>query len=866
MSVEETFIDTRKTALDAVAAYFSEEFPVLDDLSFGTSSKAAHHCRLPHFFGLFLAAAFSPDKRPCCFVVPTLDDTPLIAAYVIAFYDIVNRFDEFLERYAQREFVPGSRVRVIANREVYEYEGFRVSGAQEFWLKELGSQSSRRNYKLENIVLLEPTKYKLPKGKLGSMGKPELASIDELLGIRTFKNCSLFLNTVISVGTKKAFETFIRKSYFSKTPAGKGCHVESLIPWATINEDGTYRPDDRYMCAGEPAIAVSPRPFQISQACRVSTDYSKVLIVSEVERLIRNMSALDAILDTQKVIVFATQSQATELAILREKNVLVWELSRSDLEMGYNEKPELEAAAESFYILKASSRAAEQVVNLEIIEDSNFDHCADLLEKFKRTLREAEDRIQTVDAILRQLYHVLLDLSSFLNPPDEDTVERLQAKLQTCSNQLLQSRLFISQSIADVAAKCIDALTALLQSAVGTQLSGKAQRVDALLSDRNGARNSVLIARSAQGKANISAFATTRHLLMDVIDPSEVTTKKFYQLAIVAGWPNSTRWNKIIHTGIGSTITLLCYGFESRWYKGYQRTATYVRQQMQLSAEDKVSLLALPSELKPAFAEQEPLVEQTMLPEFSFSIESAFSHVRKDSLLNLEVEEKEKRPAYYVSFGGDTYAYLTPSHSIPSLGDGIDSSDVAVQLVKAADLQVGELVLFRKTGEGNVLKELAEQRIGIEDYSSIRNRAAVWRAPLQKIGNNPKEVAKFLASHGLKKDWQTINNWLFAPDQIGPSSMEDIIQIGRITNNADLQENAEEIMEHILEIRRLHMLAGHKLTEMILAAIPGSLSGLSETETELKLDIGTVWIVSIEYIEKPCGAYPAQYLNTLRWS
>lgn len=866
MSAEEPFIETGNAALNAVSKYFSEEFPLLDALSFGTSTKAAKHCRMPHFFGYFLAAAFSPDKRPCCFVVPTLDDTPLIAAYLITFYDIVNRFDEFLERYAQRDFVPGSRVRVIANREVYEYEGFKGSSAQEFWLKELGSQSSRRNYKLENIVRLEPTKYKIPKGKLGSMGTPELATIDELLGIRTFKNCSLFLNTVISAGTKKAFECFIGRSYFSNIGARKAYHVESLLPWATINEDGTFRPDDRYLCAGEPAIAVSPRPFHISQSCRASADYSKVLIVSEVERLIRNMSALDALLDTQKLIIFASQSQATELAILREKKVLIWELSHRDLAIGYNEKPELEDAAETFRILKASSRAAEQVVNLEIVDDSNFDHCANLLENFKDTLSTAEDRIPTVDAILRQLYYVLLDLSSFLNPPDQNTVELLQAKLKSCSAHLLQSKLFISESIAEVAAKCIDGLTELLQSDNVTKLSGKGQRAVALLSDRKVARNSVLIARSAHGKANISAFATSRHLPTPVIDPSEVTTNRFYELAIVAGWPNGSRWNKILHADISTTITLLCYGFESRWYGGYQRTAAYTKQQMQLSADDKVLLLALPSELKPNFAEQAPMVQEAVMQDFSFSIENAFSHVRKDSLLNQEPEEKEKRPAYYVSFGGETYAYLTPTHSIPSLGDGVDSGDVAVRLVKAADLQVGDLVLFRETGEGNVLKELAEQRIGVEEYSSIRARAAAWRAPLQKIGNNPKEVATFLAGHGLKKDWQTINNWLFAPDQIGPSSMEDIIQIGRITNNADLQENAEEIMEHILEIRRLHMLAGHKLTEMILTTIPGSLTGLSKTETELKLDIGTVWIVSVEYIEKPCGVYPAQYLNTLRWS
>lgn len=260
-----------------------------------------------------------------------------------------------------------------------------------------------------------------------------------------------------------------------------------------------------------------------------------------------------------------------------------------------------------------------------------------------------------------------------------------------------------------------------------------------------------------------------------------------------------------------------------------------------------------------------PLGENIVFPEgFSFAVESEFTHTRKDVAIS---EAKETKPAQYVSFTGDSYAYLTPSHAVPILTGVVSSgSSEKVRWSTVKSLEIGDIVLFRDSGEGNVLREVAEKTIGVQAYADLRQNANLWRIPLQKLGGNAKLVTKFLAERGLKRDWQTINSWLFDPDHIGPSDVQDIILIGKITGDQSLIDKADEIMFDIQEVRKQHVLAGHALSDMVLEHIPEDLEDISSMETELNLDIGTVWLVTVEHIEKPGRSYPSQYTNFLRWS
>lgn len=836
---------------------FLVEFSFLEEIKMGSSAKLAKLEPLPAYLAYFLAAAFSANKRACCFVLPVLDNTPFIAGTLMAFYDIMNRFDEFLELYANRAFEKGSRVRVIANKEVYDYQGFRGTNTEEFWLSELGDPSSCRNEKLRNIVLIEPTKYRIPKGKLGSMGKPQPVPVDKLLDIQTYGNCSLYLNSIMAISTQTVFSEFADSTFFARAGMTEGASVSSLLPLASVDEDGDFRFDDQYQCAGEPAIAVSSRPFNVSLNCRRNIEHSKRIVVCEIERLTRNASVLDSLLDSQKLIMFAAKHQNAELNVLREKGVLIWELTLDELQLGQS--------TVSGSLGAAAARAASQNIVVDLVDSDEFELCAVTLESFKKKLNMLEDSIETIDLIVKQLYFLLLDLSSSLIITN-DEIESHTGKLNKCIEQFEALKFFLPDAVQSEFVDCLNTFRNLLAS-VNTE-TPKGLRFRELIGEQKRGRN-VIVARTAKTKASVQTFLNDRYNQSAVVDVRGLVAGENYDVAICLGWPGSSKWNKIVHSDFARSIVLLAYEFESRWYRSFERYQQYEKRKQMLLPEDKLDLLGLPKEFLHLFESVTmPVPLEAPAPEFSFKIEQEFAHLRKDSLPVDEDETRECKLAHYFSFVGDTYAYLTPSHEIPVLNDVLEGKQGAkIRFEKASNLEAGDILMFRETGPSNVLREIAEQRVGGADvYAEIRSRAEAWRVPLQKISNNAKAVTKFLAERGLKKDWQTINNWLFEPDQIGPGDISDIIAIGNICNDDDLKNNAEEIMTEIREIRRLHVLAGHTLSEMILTAIPPALTISGEAETELNLDIGTVWIVTVEYIEKPCGNYPTQFLNSLRWS
>ncbi len=857
-----------KVPMQEVAEYFYQEFGILESLHY-SRNKRSEPVPIPAFFGLFLAAAFSPDKRPVCFVVPSAEETALIASCLIAFYDIGNRFDQFAKDYERSAFMKGSRVKVLPNEHVYEYDG--LWGDHDFRLKEIQDGKSKgleasRSFPIQEIVRLEPTESKRPKGKLARpMGNAVLSQLDSLLSIKTFGNCSLFQNSVVLACTKERFQKFLTSTTFSRKGIKKWDVLSELLPWGVLTESGEFKLEDKYQSTGQPAIALGLISFYLSECCRKSLDFSKIVVVSRLEKFIQNIANYDSVIDRQKVILFAEERHAPEFAGLIEKGIQVWPLDTNELFMGLTEE-NIEQYQKEFSTLRRAADRQKTTVEIVSVDSGRFKTCANTLEQLRTVLKQDDQLLQSGERLLQQLYFLLLDVSSLLSPPGSTSLDAFEAKLVQCTNDLTKLGMWLHSDVGELFQRSISLLQEELHAIQILGGSEKAKKLASTLKELPD-KNVIVIPRTRQGKTDIEEFLANNSIKTKVGELSKGSYEKNYSSAILTGWPNGQRWLRFIDSGISNRILLLCYSFEERWFKRFVGFSKYSAQQLRLTADDKMSLLALPSELRRFFEiDSNALEEQQQQADskFSFAIEQDFRHVRKDANLT---EGKDQRNAYYTSFSGDAYAYLTPSHSIPVLTEVLESgSQDKLRWSKVRDLEAGDVILFRDSSEGNVLREVAENTIGVEAYTDLRANANSWRPPLQKLGADPRVIAKFLTNHGLKRDWQTINNWLYDPDHIGPSNIDDIISIGRITGEKTLVDNAPDIMADIQEVRRQHVLAGHALSEMILELIPEMVDDITSVETELKLAIGTVWIVTVEYVEKQTNLYPAQYLNVLRWS
>ncbi len=847
--------------LKDLAAYLKEEFVLISDLKIA-SGKMREPILIPPMLWLLLASVFSPDKRPVCFVLPAIDDIPSLLSCLVAVYDIANRFDDFLKDYERLAFTKGTRVKVRPHEYVFEYEG--LWGETHFKLKELQEGKAlpaALTFPINEIVRLEPTDSKRPKGKLNrGLGKGIPSDLDKLLSIATYGNCSLFQNCAVLCSTKDRFESFLTKTKFAKDDVK--AKLTDILPWGVIEENGSYRFDDKSQTCGEPAVALGLRSFNVSEIARKSAEYSKTIILSGPEKFLNDLANFGSILDRQKVVVFAEKKHLGDLPVLAEHGFKIWELSHEEICSGLD-GDELEQAAKLFKTIRKSLDVQNQLVTLVQVESESFAKVANSLERLRKRIHSVEDRLESVEGLIQRLYYLLLDLSSILKPSDEILCD-LENRLTTCRSDVGSLGFWLEEDLKNQFEQSINSLDELIQEVHVSGETPKSKRLLELLRSCQ-AKQSIVIPRNKYGQNDTSAFLKQYRIFATVSDGSDsFDGGKSFASAFVTGWPNGRRWLKLVFSGISSQIFLLCYCFESKWYAGFQKYNQFLEQSINCSGTDKTKIAGLPNELASLLDRPgKDIVEAPQ--EFSFAVENEFVHARKDLV---EYPSKDKKPAQYVSFVGESYAYLTPSHEVPVLtGVFASGSREKVRWSTVKTLEVGDIVLFRASGDGSVLRALAEKNIGAEAYADLRQNANLWRIPLQKLGGNAKAVAKFLAEKGLKRDWQTINNWLFDPDQIGPGhDAQDIVSIGRITGDQILIDKADEIMYDIQEVRKQHVLAGHALSNMVLERIPDNLEDVSGIEKELSLDIGTVWLVTVEHIEQPSRSYPSQYVNVLRWS
>jgi hypothetical protein len=231
-------------------------------------------------------------------------------------------------------------------------------------------------------------------------------------------------------------------------------------------------------------------------------------------------------------------------------------------------------------------------------------------------------------------------------------------------------------------------------------------------------------------------------------------------------------------------------------------------------------------------------------------LEASARPLRKGSI-PVAGPESDRRPARYVGFVGDTYAYLTPGHGVPVVSDlvrHIDPQQARIAIRTVEQLRVGEYVLFRDHGDRDVISLFAEQVIGPVRYRERRAIADRWRAALRSVAPTPAEVYRRLRDAGVRKHAVTIRSWLMDPDKIGPGSREDLVAVAHASGDAAFLADVDTIWAAMGELRSAHVAAGPRLSDFLLAELPQKLTAVRDRETFVDLTLGQAWVVEIEEI------------------
>ena len=832
-------------------------FPLLNQIRFGQGEQSE---AIPLYFTLLMAAAKS-SPGPCCFVLNKTYGTTAIAAILYALSKLQKDYSVLVEDYSRSALKVGQRVRIKPNDYVFIYEGLTDDNPELFWLGEVGS-GNKRTIPTSEILRLEPTSRLNPKGNLASLlGDYEPSSLDRLIDISTSGNNSLLKSTTYILMEQTKFNRLLNSIGLLRECVPSNCSSLGYLPWGSINSNGDLISNDTYMISGEPLISVTRIPEDLATAARKSDVGTKAIFVDGAKGIVSNLQAYDDIVQYQNMIIVASQEETDALLTLKKRGCPIWYLSPEEIMLG--ECATFNRSRTSFVGAPVCSASVQQdlIVKPVHCNNQNLETAAEHLSVISDQIREFKKDVPEIDRILGQLIYFLYDCSECCFGTDSNFHQRLdeiQDSVSHCSK-------WISKEVLNEIHGATQAFDAYITSG-----SSKTEKSDALLkilSKHKGDSQWAIITRTEMSAKHIQFNLDLKDVdtCIEVLSKNKLTNKCEYTGVIIPAWIFERYFLQIKYKGITSNINILVYPFEKERLFEFSKRDYKHKYSNRIDKQLRSTILGIDA------VHLDNLDTLYSIPSDKHSTKSIYSVERRVTQPRFRQpatasEGEESRAAQLVKFVGESYALLTEWVSVPCLNDVIDSFESgSLEFKKVSEILIGDLLLFKSSGDKDIMRLVAEEILGSQEYERLRSVASQWKVALLRTGNNPTVVRQSLAKHGLKRKTATISNWLNNPDLIGPGNLEDIEKIIHIAEDKELLSIVLDIIVSIKKIRSTHRSAGRKVTKLILEEIHQQLYHPGDQPMRLSLSYGEVWVVQVEEIESKTMPYPVNRINRLIW-
>lgn len=862
--------------MDEIVRQLVARFPLLTQLRLQAQSSSNAE-PFPPFFGLVLSAMETQSFSPCCLVMPSKRQTAPLTAIIFALSKFQDEFPLLVKRYCEKKFVPSQRVRIHPSEHVFEYEGIWPDKTKYFRLKIMDEQAWR-TFPVEDILRMESTERKRPKGKLNTkLAAVETSPLDKLMGVKSFGNQSLFTNYVLYLDHQNAFRDFVGQICLQTISSIPDMPLlADLLPFGSIafaDELQAVKLEkwDVNNTSGEPLVAVTASIERLAEACQSAGPRSKTVVVNGL-KLLSNLQAFDEICQTQNLIILAQHDEQDKMKVLADRGCKFWWLSEKEILMtGSESTTVIENGGLIEPIFRAATNQAGFRIESIVCEDIILDEIGGHLEDLNVFMKNDENDV--LKKLVGKLYGLLLNTASLIQAPSPEERQQFLDRLSDIRKEIARNTMWLHKSASDkIATTCDMFEKAVSPSAQLGEEKGR-RLIQALQKfEEKNSINVAILARNDKQIEKLQAWMKQTGKELPVFSPSHAPNGAFFDCIISVTWPGGEAFQKFVRNYLTPHIKVLGYCFESRWLQQCQKRIRRLPDLPTLSQEEKTELLRLGPNIKLVWPEAIKSGDEVYAPELSndFSIwdfEQRFKSARKGGTTVLP-EGEETVPAKYVSFVGNSFAYLAESHKVPIV-TGLLTSDKTVQhqipLRKVDEIKIGDFAVFKDGGTRDVIQSIADLMLGV-NAESLRTFASIWRRALLQCVMTPELLHVLLLRAGGTHTLVTVKNWIYDEYHIGPGAKSDLSLIAKITGAVELEHRQVEIWNAIETIRSAHLSAGMRLKKVLLHKLPEHLDVIKEEGTRINIDdLVTAWVVQIESIGSEFGPYSKLKANELQW-
>ena len=811
---------------------------------------------VPPFFGLLMAAARNPEPGGHCFVLDKTPGTTAIAATLLGLQALRQDFPMLAEHYARFGLEPGQKVRVKPNNLVYEYEGVWETLPHLFKLKVLDTPDWR-SLPVTEVLRLEGTDRSRPKGYQGSrLGSYEPGPLDLLIGTKTGRNNSIVRNAVLVQMAGAHFNRIATSVELSPVDGGALPYLSEYLPWGTVGPGGELRKNDQYLAGGEPLIAVARELVDLESALSKTASKVSSILIDGASPVLRDLGAFDRITERRRVIILASPDEMQAVDQLRSRGCTVWNLRPEEVLLGDVEEGKRDRRSLVGRTMRAADTRRKADVAAIPCGGGPFQTVAETLNRLAGAIDQAQ-LYPDAEQLCSHLYRILVDCSESCFGIDDE----MSADLERTGSFMERNRRWWPAEIHEGFAEVIEGLEIIF----GGAWSNKGEKLASLLG--NTTSNWLVAVRTSRSEQTVLEGLRAHGINAPVCPINDIPDDLEWDGIVCTAWPNRQKFRRLRNLAITRDIKVLTYPFEEEWLTGYRR---YERRSLLSNSMDCEALACLVG-MDPAllqFRETHVATDENETVELPISRIQERVTRRSVPRPSTATDDDESKLARLVNFYGGCHALLTEwceLHVLDQLIDGTGDVSGALPRKTVSELQVGDVVLFRDGGDKDLIRVLAEDSLGEDEYQGLRRVAELWKSALKRLGHDPAVVRRQLLQQGIQSTEATIDGWLNNPDRIGPQDAEAIDAIARAAGDGELQANLSEVKEAIRKIRVEHQRVGKRLTELVLREIQDNALVAGNEPTYLDLDYAKALTVRVADVAPEFLRYPVHQVNRILW-
>jgi hypothetical protein len=851
----------------------------------------AGRLEIPHIARVLVSTLLqTKETAPVCILLPSTEYVAQFTAILASLECLASEFQAAREEFIDRFLKPGTKVRALPEGNVFVVGNRCVmSGIDGIFLHYTDKQTSnthgRRLVPIEQLLRFEPTTRKLPISRASiKLSKPLPSKVDELAGTAALGNSMLYRTRVVLVGARSQFERSLELTILvgGKTQESTPGSLSASFAWGTFDAAGKPVVLSPSGSAGNPLVAIS-RDFIDLESASLGKDVepgSQVVITDRLDLVLRSMDLANRVAARQRLLLLAEARKRIEIDPLLRHGWKVWEPQpwellkpvKIDIHPTNIGVPGVDRIQRSSY--------AEQRPSIGYMEKRSsalsaaYRGLSDLGSLLTGEIADFDERMQES---LQNITGLFFQAANWLSLPVDESLEAFNSSLRKLNADQNYIERYLGYKAGAALGAYTSAIDLFLLGCSETALTPKGQAILDLAQNASRHRefNQVFVTGARKSREEADRFFAAQGIPIGCRLVSELTDGDDFPSAVVFSVMRRDIFAKLIDPWPSKNIVFAGYDFEVDAYKQRLRWRETRKKKLELAPETRTSLTSYATgDFAPGAAHPTapPLpIEKSDTERSVEAFDSVAASGQWDWSRRITIPRtapgEPTQDASVVRFVGRSWMPMTEDHRpLRLLQTGSDRTRSGVENTDLVDLHAGARIIVREGGERDVIRAIAEDACGEEKYEFLRQRAALWRTALKSGGSDAPQVAKKLANSGIRRHIATIRAWLSNSTLIGPRSDDDVLAIAEaFPLPGKGPSDWKACTEAISELRGLHLSAGMRLTDNLVARCGRMLFEPADSEIAVHFELGIVWILEVADVDKSARKCPNSIVNRLQW-